>query len=181
MCMLKRSTCIIELDAIPGYYNPGLQWLGSGILEWIKNLFYGDENSNIYDVMIREAKEVFQSKLDLGIDFLNENGFISGLGIKTKRGEIYRAALEALSQKTSQNLKILEQVGRFNAESLIVVGGGSKNTLWNKLREQELGIPVRTIDQSEVTVKGAAVFALAGLGIYNSPEEAMEQIRNSKE
>jgi len=171
----------IELDAIPGYYNPGLQWLGSGILEWIKNLFYGDENSNIYDVMIREAKEVFQSKLDLGIDFLNENGFISGLGIKTKRGEIYRAALEALSQKTSQNLKILEQVGRFNAESLIVVGGGSKNTLWNKLREQELGIPVRTIDQSEVTVKGAAVFALAGLGIYNSPEEAMEQIRNSKE
>jgi len=170
----------IEFDAIPGYFNPGVQWLGSGILEWIRKLFYGEENSNIYNVMIEEAKQASKRKLDLGIDFLNENGFMSGLGIKTKRGEIYRAALEALSQKTNQNLKVLEQVGGFKAESLIVVGGGSKNVLWNKLREKELGIPIRTIEQSEITVVGAAAFALSAAAIYNSPEEAIEQFKSNR-
>jgi len=87
----------------------------------------------------------------------------SGLGIHTKREEIYRAALEALAKKTKNSLQILEKAGGFTADSIIVVGGGSKNKLWNQLREKELGIPVKTIDQKETTVLGAAQIALTGL------------------
>ncbi|MCF8373432.1 MAG: L-fuculokinase [Bacteroidales bacterium] len=168
----------IELDAIQDLYNPGVQWLGSGILEWIKTTFYTIEsaNENIYDVMISEAEKAIPGKLNLGIDFLNENGVLSGLGINTKREDIYRAALLALSHKTKQSLDILEQACGFKAESLIVVGGGSKNRLWNQLRASHLGIPVKLIDQKETTVLGAAVFAFSGAGIYQSPEEARQNI-----
>ncbi len=161
----------IEFDAKPGLYNPGLQWLGSGILEWIKKMFYYSEqnNINIYDLMISEAEKLFSleaknlSSLKLGIDFLNENGIISGIGIHTKREEIYLAALEALACKTKQSLQILEKAGGFTTESIIVVGGGSRNKLWNQLREKELGIPVKTIDQKETTVLGASQIAFLGL------------------
>ena len=178
---LMNQGVTIEFDARPGLYNPGLQWLGSGILEWIKKMFYYSEqnSTNIYDLMISEAEKLFSVEtqnfvspniqnfmsLKLGIDFLNENGIISGIGIKTKREEIYLAALEALVHKTKQNLKILEQAGGFTAESIIVVGGGSKNKLWNQLREKELGIPVKIIDQKETTVLGAAMVAFMGLAL----------------
>ena len=154
----------IELDARPGLYNPGLQWLGSGILEWIRHTFYTAEanQKDIYDIMIAEAEKAEGTNLSVGIDFLNENGILSGLGIHTKREEVYRAALEALAKKTKNNLQILEQTGGFTADSIIVVGGGSINKLWNQLREKELGIPVKTIDQKETTVLGAAQIVFMG-------------------
>ena len=154
----------IEFDARPGLYNPGLQWLGSGILEWIRHTFYTAESNkkDIYDIMIAEAEKAEGTNLSVGIDFLNENGILSGLGIHTKREEVYRAALEALAKKTKNNLQILEQTGGFTADSILVVGGGSTNKLWNQLREKELGIPVKTIDQKETTVLGAAQIVLMG-------------------
>ena len=172
---LLNQGVTIEFDAIPGLYNPGLQWLGSGILEWIKKMFYYSEqnNANIYDLMISDVETQYfasQSKgtqniasLQLEIDFLNEKGIISGIGINTTREEIYLAALEALAQKTKYSLEILEQSCGFKAKSIIVVGGGSKNRLWNQLRENELGIPVKTIGQKETTVLGAAQIAFTGL------------------
>ena len=162
---LLNQGVTIEFDASPGLYNPGLQWLGSGILEWIRHTFYTAESNqkNIYDLMISEAEKAENTNLGIGIDFLNENGILSGLGINTKRGEIYRATLEALVKKTKNSLQILEQTGGFTADSIIVVGGGSKNKLWNQLREKELGIPVKIIEQKETTVLGAAMVAIRGL------------------
>lgn len=162
--MLNQGVTI-EFDTKPGLYNPGLQWLGSGILEWIRRIFYAAETNRkgIYDLMIKEAEKVSHSKLNVGIDFLNENGILSGLGIKTKREEIYRVTLEALAQKTKHSLEILEQAGGFTTESITVVGGGSKNKLWNQLREKELGIPVKIIEQKETTVLGAAQISFMGL------------------
>jgi len=40
-----------------------------------------------------------------------------------------------------------------------VVGGGSRNELWNKIRSETLGIEIQTIPQAETTVLGAAMFA----------------------
>ncbi len=158
---LFRQKVTVETDAVPGLYNPGLQWLGSGILEWIKRMFYTAEmqRKDIYDLMIAEAEKAENTTVGTGIDFLNESGIFSGLGIRTKRADIYRATLEALAQKTKESLKILEQAGSFTAGKIIVVGGGSKNKLWNRLREQATGIPVETAAQPETTVLGAARIA----------------------
>ncbi len=168
----------IEMDAVNGLFNPGIQWLGSGILEWIKKMFYHSEMDlpNIYETMIAEAEKASKGKLDFGIDFLNENGVIAGLRINAKREDIYRAALEALARKTKDSLEVLEKLGDFTAKSLVVVGGGSKNQLWNQLRANCLNIPVKLINHTETTVLGAAMFAFAGLGINNSPNEARQNV-----
>ncbi len=162
-----------EFDAIPDIYNPGIQWLGSGILEWIKMSFYADvmNNPDIYDVMIGDAEAVGDSTVEVNLGFLSGQGGINNLNINTQRGEIYKATLNALSQQTKTGLKLLEQSCGFKAKSLLVVGGGAKNRLWNELRANALGLPVKTVTQTETTVLGAAMFAFAGSGGFGSVGE----------
>jgi len=168
-----------EFDALPGLYNPGIQWLASGIMEWIKHLLYAKEadQSDIYDVMISDAEKISQSSIKINIDFLNNNGVIKGIGLNSKREEIYMAALTALAEKAKEGLKILENIGNFKAESVILVGGGAKNSLWNQLKANKMGIPVKIIDQKETTIIGAALFALAGSGVFKTPQEARNAMK----
>ncbi len=169
-----------ELDAVPGLFDSGVQWIASGMLEWIKKMFFADviSKENIYEIMIKEALQVEPGSNGVRIrpDFRgsghSENGIISGLTMDTTRGQIYRAALEALAFRTKDGLKIIEKAGGFTSKKLICVGGGSKNKLWNQIKADVLQLPVKVIQQKETTVLGAALFAMSGALLYNSPEEA---------
>ena len=53
----RESTC--ELDSAVGLYNPGLQWLASGVVEWVKDTCWkGVSSSEVYDQMITEAANI---------------------------------------------------------------------------------------------------------------------------
>ncbi len=166
----------IELDAKLPLFNPGIQWLGSGILEQIKRQLFTDiqDRDDIYDIMIAEAEAVKECKLQIDLDFLNHKSFIQELHLQSSRGEIYLATLNALAEKTKASLKILEDLSGVKVKSLLVVGGGSKNKLWNKIRAKKLGIEVKTNAQTETTVLGAAMFAFGASKVYDSVEQARE-------
>jgi L-fuculokinase len=186
----RNSGVTIELDAVNGLVNPGVQWIASGVLEWISRLFYPDlagEDSR-YSTMIREAGSV-PAGCD-GITLVPElypgglsgkPGNISGFTHETKRAHIYRASLEALSCYLGYGLEKLQHVGNYRAKDLICVGGGSRNPLWNQIRTDVLGIPVKAIDMKETTALGAAMVAFTGTGIYKNLEEAFAAIETSYE
>lgn len=49
------STC--ELDSCQRLFNPGLQWLASGVLEWVRQLYWHDAAcTDVYQQMIAEAE-----------------------------------------------------------------------------------------------------------------------------
>jgi L-fuculokinase len=48
------STC--ELDSHAGLYNPGMQWLASGVLEWVRKLFWTAESP--WQTLIDEARSI---------------------------------------------------------------------------------------------------------------------------
>ena len=179
-----------ELDALPGLYNMGVQWIASGAIEWIKKLFFLDvlEESNVYDFMVGEAMAVPPGSNGARINPAfypapgsQQPGTITGINLNTERGEVFRAVLEALSCKTRMGLEILEKAGGFKADTLICVGGGTKNRLWNRIRADVFGIPVRIIEQKETTVLGAALFALAGISHFPSAMEARSRIKYTGE
>lgn len=177
----SRSTGVtIELDSQPGLVNIGVQWIASGVLEWVARLFYPELISDSrYSTMIREAELI-----PVGSDgitmipelfsggFSGKHGQIEGFTHETTRAHIYRATLEALSFYTCFGLERLQQAGNCQVEELICVGGGSKNSLWNQIRANVLGIPVKVPDIKETTALGAAMTALTSMGIYNSVKEA---------
>jgi L-fuculokinase len=182
---LLEAGVTTELDPIPGLYNIGIQWIASGAVEWIKKMFFRDvlNRKNMYDLMIAEALTVPAGCNGVRVNPSlypvpgnRQEGAISGINFNTLRGEIFKSVLEALSFKTKNGLDILQKAGDFKAESLICVGGGAKNRLWNQIRADVLGIPVKVVDQKETTVLGAALFAFSGIGYFSSPEEARSQI-----
>ncbi|MGK0601255.1 L-fuculokinase [Yokenella regensburgei] len=172
---IPGSTC--ELDSQKGIFNPGMQWLASGVLEWVRDLLWGRETP--WQTVIDEARRATTSNsgLRMQCDLLSDAGAgWQGVTLNTTRGEMYRAALEGLTERLHRDLQTLETVGGFRARELLLVGGGSRNTLWNQMKADVLGIPVKVLDDAETTVSGAAMFAWFGVGEFRSPEQARDQV-----
>jgi L-fuculokinase len=179
---LKRGITT-ELDARPGLYNIGHQWIASGILEWARKTFYSDIKDDVYEFMISGAEKVPAGCNGVKVNpiFYEEmkgkpGGQILGLTMESTREEIYRAMLEALSEKLSNGKYALEKAGGFKTSSIICVGGGSKNRLWNQLRANASGVPLKITGQKETTVLGASLFVQAACGNASTPEEARSAI-----
>jgi L-fuculokinase len=172
-----------ELDPTPGLYNIGNQWIASGILEWARKNLYSDIKENVFEAMITGAEKVPPGSHGVKVvpKFYEElkgkpGGAILGLTMESTRDEIYRAILEALSERLVEGKNALETAGGFKTDSILCVGGGSKNRLWNKLRAEYTGVPIKVIDQKETTVLGASLFVQAACGNAASPEEARSKI-----
>ena len=190
---------IIEADALPGLYDPQLLMMGSGVLEWIAKHFYALENvgadprarpksAGLYPTMIGDAREFDPGAGGVTVipSFVAGTGptkrygtlgTFLGLTITTKRGQVYRAALEGLSCQLRLAIEMLEAATGFQPKGIRVVGGGSKNDLWNQIRADVTGLPVTTIEQKEATVLGAALCAFVGTGVYPTLEAAQKAVR----
>lgn len=165
-----------EFDAEPGLLNPGLQWIGSGIIEWVKSTCFRGET---YDTMDAEADVVAPGcdGVSMVPDFLasgDSRGSVNGLVLGRTRGHIYRAAMEALTWRLKSRLRRLESVGGFKSKELILVGGGARNKIWTQMRADILRLPMKVSNVSESTVLGASMFAFAGAGVFSSPEQARD-------
>ncbi|MFO8008233.1 MAG: FGGY family carbohydrate kinase [Candidatus Brocadiia bacterium] len=179
-----REGILTELDAVPGLYDPQLLMMGSGVLEWVRECFYGDagDGPDAYRTMIAEAQRVPPGAGGVMVNpsFVPETGpsarhgtagTILGLELTTGRAQVYRAALEGLCFQLREALRILSQATQFEPERLRVVGGGSRNELWNQLRADVCRLPVVVTERKEATSVGAAVSAWVGIGRYASFEE----------
>jgi L-fuculokinase len=102
----------------------------------------------------------------------NTAGTILGCTLGTTPAEIYRAFLEGLSFELREAMENLRKHAHFRADKLTVVGGGSRNGLWNRIRADVLNVPVRLTRQAENTVVGAAIFGFIGAGAYGNYDEA---------
>ncbi|QMI06409.1 L-fuculokinase [Citrobacter sp. RHB25-C09] len=169
------STC--ELDSQPGLYNPGMQWLASGVLEWVRKLLWTPETP--WQTLIDEARILSAGSegVRMQCDLLSspEAGW-QGVTLTTTRGHLYRAALEGLTEQLRHHLHTLEKIGHFRATELLLVGGGSRNTLWNQIKANVLEIPIKILDDAETTVTGAAMYGWYGVGEFSSPQQAREQV-----
>ncbi|MGB8489558.1 MAG: L-fuculokinase [Bacteroidales bacterium] len=177
-----------ELDVLPGFYNIGTQWLASGIIEWARRNFFADVTDNVYMRMIEGAEKVPQGCNGVRVipRFFEElngrsGGQIQGLTMDSTRDEIFRAILEALSERLVTGKKAIENAGKFSADSILCVGGGSRNRLWNQLRANYSGVPLKVTDMKETTVLGASFFVQSACGNYSSPEEARNEIDYNSE
>ncbi|ATA19630.1 L-fuculokinase [Gibbsiella quercinecans] len=169
------STC--ELDSQAGLYNPGMQWLASGVLEWVRKLLWTPETP--WQALIEAAQAIPAGAEGVKMQcelLTSPHAGWQGVTLNTTRGHLYRAALEGLTERLQHNLRTLEKIGHFKAAELLLVGGGSRNALWNQIKANMLNIPVKVLDDAETTVAGAAMFGWYGAGEFTSPEQARAQV-----
>ena len=178
---------LYECDAEPGLWNPQLLMMGSGVLEWLRDLVYADlaQSADAYAVMIGEAEGLPPGAGGVTVlpSFVpsagptkkhSTEGTILGLELDTERGQLYRAALEGLCFQMRHGLEVLCEATGFEAKGIRAVGGGSKNELWNQIRADVTGLPITITEQKEATVLGAAMFAFIGAGVFASVAEAQD-------
>lgn len=178
---------LIECDAVPGFYNPQLLMMGSGVLEWIRNYLYAGlgDGPEAYATLATEAERVGAGAggVTLLPSFVaatgpakryGTQGTILGLTITSEPAHVYRAALEGLTFQMRHALEVLSAACGTDPTVIRVVGGGSKNELWNQLRADLTGRPIITIEQKEATVLGAAMFAFLGTGEFGTLRQAQE-------
>ncbi|RJS86967.1 hypothetical protein CW704_04225 [Candidatus Bathyarchaeota archaeon] len=178
---------IFEADVQPDLWNPQLLMMGSGVLEWILDKVFPEAVDKKYELMIREAEKEPPGSDGLIFipSFVKETGpakrygtlgTILGLTLRTSRGQLLRSALEGLSFQLRHALEILKKEISAEIRGIRVVGGGSKNPLWNQIRADVTGLPIITTEQKEYTALGAALVAFIGIGVYKSLEEARKYV-----
>ncbi len=177
-----------ECDAVPGLFDVGQQWIGSGATEWLIGRFFGGTNrQEAYRRLIREGQNVPRGSNGLMVEpsllpgsgisrRYGTSGTVLGITLQTSRGEIYRAFLEGLSFQLRLALENLRELTGAAPPFLTVVGGGSRNELLNRIRADVLNIPIRLTHQQENTVVGAAVFGFLGAGVYKKYQDAYDSI-----
>jgi xylulokinase len=103
-------------------------------------------------------------------------GAFLGLNDSTKRGDLVRAVIEGLDFAFLDMLKALELGSGRKAEQVTAIGGAVRNEFWMQNKADVSGCPVVAPEIDEATALGAAMLAGTGVGLYNSLDEAAQQV-----
>lgn len=95
-------------------------------------------------------------------------GSFAGLDWKHTRGHLFRAVMEGVAYEYHYYLSVLKKLypqGRFS--EMVAVGGGAKSALFNAIKADVLGVPVRPFEMGEAALVGSAVIAGVGAGVFS--------------
>jgi xylulokinase len=128
------------------------------ITGWLRDLFGGTDYAAL--VGLAEASGPGANGLLMLPYFAGERtpimdpqarGVIAGLTLSHSRGDLYRAALEAIGFGVRHNVEAIEDAGG-DVRRIVAVGGGTQGTLWTQIVSDITGraqvIPSQTIGAS---------------------------------
>jgi rhamnulokinase len=95
----------------------------------------------------------------------------AGLSANAGRDVVVRCVLDSLAEAAARVMREIEEIAGVAAREIVVVGGGSRNRLLNRLIEDACGVPVR-VGSAEATVLGNGIVQGMGLGRFESLDEA---------
>ncbi|MCX8171852.1 MAG: FGGY family carbohydrate kinase [Candidatus Bathyarchaeota archaeon] len=174
---------IFEADVERGLWNPQFLMIASAVVEWVLQNFFRDIGERKYETIIGEIEKIPLGSGGLIFipSFVRESGplrkygtlgTILGLTLHSTRSQIIRAVFEGLTFQMREALKNLVESLNIEVNCIRVVGGGSRNNLWNQMRADASRLPVIVPAQREAATLGAALISLVGIGQYASTDEA---------
>ena len=108
----------------------------------------------------------------------NGRGAFFGLTIATSTGELFRAVLEGIAFEGKYIIDNLITMARAEPVTEIwCVGKAFRNELFQRIKANVNGVPLRLAEQSDLAAHGAAILAGLGAGVYGSIEEAQQMSR----
>ena len=164
------------------YYLVGGVMSGA-VTSWLGRLLAGDVSGEAITRLMDEAMSA--PLMSNGVWFLpylggsgppdrdpDAWGAWLGLRLGHNRADLMRAAMEGLGFAVRYLLEGLQKVTGSPVQVLRAVGGGSRNSWWQSLKADVLGMPVEVPDVTDVTAQGAALLAGIGVGIFADAAEA---------
>lgn len=159
---------------------------GGALLSWWRSILTSPEHSPTVDALVREAEDILSTQTEpCAIPFWSgsgtpdldarDQGALLGMTLDTSRAQMTAALIRGMVLETARNLAALHE-NNITVRELRLVGGGSRNLVWNTLRANLLGIPYVEVDTPEAGALGAAILAGSGVGVWASLPEACAQM-----
>ncbi len=98
-------------------------------------------------------------------------GVFFGLSLSTTKADMVRAILEGAAYGLRHNVEAAASAG-FAVSGMGCVGGGARSALWNQIKADVLGKPVRQLRAGLGAAMGDIMMAGVGVGVYRDFAEA---------
>ncbi|HID94101.1 MAG TPA: xylulokinase [bacterium (Candidatus Stahlbacteria)] len=164
------------------WYLMGVMLSAGGALRWFKDIL----GVNSYELLEKEAKSATAGSD--GLIFLpylmgertphknaNAKGVFFGLTIRHRRAHLVRSIMEGVAYGMRDSLEIMKGLG-VQINQIRITGGGAKSTFWAQIQADVYGTEVVTVNIYEGAAFGAALLAGVGTGIFESIEQATDNI-----
>ena len=102
-------------------------------------------------------------------------GVFFGLSASHNRANMIRAVMEGVAYSQRECVDVFKEM-RVNVEDMIACGGGGRSSVWRQMLSDMYGCPVSTIQADEGPALGVAILAGVGAGIYDSIENACDNL-----
>ena len=190
---LENKTLICARSVISGRWLSQAYINGGGLsVRWFKELFDRPGSINDYSVLENEAASVppgaggllfvphFQGRVCPNDP--DVRGSFAGLNWTHGRGHLFRAVMESIGYEYGLYADILQSVRRgLDIEKVIVIGGGAKSKLFNKIKSDILGIPYAPSERDDAPMLGCVLNAGYGVGLYPDIRDAARKMSRFKE
>jgi len=142
-------------------------------------------NDDPYNLITRQVAEVAPGAD--GITFLpylqgaagpranaNARAAFVGMSLGTSKAAMARSVLEGICFEMRDILRAQAAAG-IDVGTIRLTGGAAKSPLWAQMLADICEHPIQLLQTSETGCLGAALYAGVGVGLYDSPEAAVEQ------
>lgn len=106
-------------------------------------------------------------------------GVFFGLSASHNRANMIRAVMEGVAFSQLECVDVFREM-KVKVEDMIACGGGGRSDLWRQILSDMYRCPVSTIQNDEGPAFGVAILAGVGAGIYDSVENACDNLVRKK-
>ncbi|MEG2014693.1 MAG: FGGY-family carbohydrate kinase, partial [Clostridia bacterium] len=180
-----------------GYYNPEVQiFRGYWMISWFKKNFaesitakahaQGISTEEMMDDEIEKIPAgseglILQPFWQAGLSTPEAKGAIIGFADHHTRAHVYKSIIEGIDFALREGLERMERRSNAHIDYLSVSGGGSQSDVICQICADIFNKPVRRVQTYETSGLGAAIVGFVGVGVYSSPEEAVENMVHYKD
>jgi len=176
----RRVVCSVHTLKHQWLIEQGLTTSGS-IMQWFRDEIYYSKNDVVDKTSYKPIDEeimlspIGASKL-LTLPFFmgakatrwnpDARGVIFGLTLGHNKGDIGRSIMEGVAFELKACLDVLADM-QLSPEELVIMGGGSKAELWNKIKADIYGLSIKLPKIREAASLGAMILAGKGVGLFD--------------
>lgn len=107
-------------------------------------------------------------------------GVYFGITLKHRKPHFIRAVMESVGYILNRNLEALSAMG-IEVKEIRSLGGGAKSQVWNQIKSDITGKKMVTTHAKEAACLGAAILAGKAVGIFDSIEDAVNNMAKIKQ
>jgi xylulokinase len=190
---LPEQTVWMQQHVVPGRYTVSASSMaGSSILDWFKDLCFGEDLARGNAEVYREL-ESLAAGVQPGCDGLLFHPYLYGerspfynpqargsflaLAHWHRKGHLVRSVMEGIAFTIGNCFEVIEVIARGRNESIQTIrtgeGGGSRLGAWRQIICDVLGIPLEVVKVEEPGCLGAAIVAGVGVAEYQDIQAAV--------